>query len=438
MRDLVEAADTLLAGCRDDEEAEVYGLHRIVTRAEAGTSGELRQVSRAESLGLGLRLVSLGAAGPRTGYASTTDLGSRSLASVLASARAAAGVAVPDPADRLPVPLPLSSPAVPGLPDGSPVDDGVTTAVELARLGSSLDRRVRTVDVASWREERAEVVIVSSRGMRLRHGRRSVEVELAVVGDDASGSATGWAGQRADDDACDVGALAAEAVAGAVALLGPRRAVPPGLPVLLAPEVTATLLTALGRALTGPALDGHDPFRGPFGTPLAGPAVRLVDDALSPLAPAAGPFDDEGLPRQATTLLDAGRLAGALHSSATAGPGELSTGSARRGSHRSLPVVGPTLLRLVPTDEPLAGDAVLVRELSGEGAGIRPVTGRVDVGVVAHLLRDGEPAGRLPVLPLATTLGDLWSAVVAVSGDARTIPGFPVVAPTVMIPSGLL
>jgi hypothetical protein len=66
------------------------------------------------------------------------------------------------------------------------------------------------------------------------------------------------------------------------------------------------------------------------------------------------------------------------------------------------------------------------------------VTGRIDVGVVAHLLRDGVPAGRLPVLPLATTLGELWSSVVAVAGNIRTVPGLPVLAPTVMIRPGLL
>lgn len=436
MRDLADAADALLAECRGAEEAEVYGLHRMETRVQAGTGGELRQVSRAETLGLGLRLVALGAAGARTGYASTTDLGDRGLASALASARAAADRALPDPFDRLPAPRLLAAPTTPGLPDGAPVDDGVATAVDLARLGCSLDSRVRAVDLASWREERAEVSVVSTRGVRARHGRRSVEVEIAVVGQDDDGSVTGWAGRRGDD-ACDVAALAAEAVAGATALLGPPHTPPAGLPLLLAPEVTATLLAALGRALTGPALNGHGPFRGPPGTELAGPAVTLVDDGLSPLAAAAGPFDDEGLPRQVTGLLDRGRLAGELHSSATAGPGD-STGNARRSSHRSPPVVAPTFLRLTPTDDVVAADGILVRQLSGEGAGIRPVTGRIDVGGVAHLLRDGAPAGRLPLLPLSTTLGALWSAVVAVGRDGRAVPGSPVLAPTVMIRPGLL
>ncbi|WP_369251696.1 metallopeptidase TldD-related protein [Geodermatophilus amargosae] len=436
MRDLAATAEALLAGCRGDEEAEVYGLHRVVTRVETSTGGELRQVSRAETLGVGLRLVIDGAAGARTGYASTTDLGDDGLGTALTAARAAAVTASPDPADRLPEPRRLPSPGVPGLPTGTDVDAGVRTAVELARAGGSLDPRVRTVDLASWREECSEVSIVSTRGVRVRHGRRTVEIELAVVGEGADGSATGYAGRC--DDADDVAALAAEAVAGAVALLGPRRELPPGLPVLLSPDVTATLLTALGRTLTGPALDGAGPFRGPLGTSLASEAVTLDDDGPSPLAAPAGPFDDEGQPRQVTRLLDRGRLVGALHTSATAPPGTPSTGSARRGSHRSLPGVGPTLLRLTPTVELPAAAAVLVHQLSGEGAGIRPVTGRVDVGLVACLLDDGVPAGRLPILPLSTTFGELWSRVVAVSENGRAVPGFPVVAPTVMIRPGLL
>ncbi|MGY1717255.1 TldD/PmbA family protein [Geodermatophilus sp. SYSU D01106] len=440
MRDPERCADTLLARCSGAEQAEVYGLHRVVTRVEAGTGGELRQVSRAETLGLGLRLVVTGEAGPRAGYASTTDLGDDGLAAVLAAARAAAAAAAPDDGDRLPAPQPVPSAAVPGLPFGADAQDGVAVAVELARRAGALDRRVSTVDLASWREELAEVTVVSTRGVRVRHGRRSVETEVAVVGEDEHGTATGYAGRRHGGAAMesDVEALAIQAVAGATALLGPRHELPAGLPVLLAPEASAALVGALGRALTGPALAGAGPFRGAPGSVLASPAVTLVDDALSRLAPAAGPVDDEGVPRRVTTLLDRGQLAGALQSTGTAEPGTPSTGSALRSSHRSLPVVGPTLLRLVPTAEPTVGDAVVVRQLSGEGAGVRPVTGRIDVGAVAHLLRDGRPAGRLPVLPLATTLGELWGAVVAVAGDGIALPASPVLAPTVMLRPGLL
>lgn len=436
MSDLLDVADAVLARAAGKEDIEVYGLHRVSTRVEADGDGEVRQVARSEVRGIGVRVV----VGDRTGYASTTDLGDRGLAATLDAARSAARLAPADPRDRLPSPAPLPGTTMPGLPPADDLGTGMALARELARQARARDRRVRTVDTASWHEERTDVAVASTRGTRAGHGRRSVAVDVGVVSQDRHGPASGygeWWGRRTAD--CDGRTVVEEAVDEAVALLGAPQKDPVGhLPVLLAPAVTDPLLAALGRSLTGPALSGRGPFEADGDDLLAATVVTLVDDGLHPGTPTATPFDDEGLPRRTTELIRAGRLVGALHSSASAPPGGESTGNARRGSHRSLPVVAPTTLRLLPAGDVRSPHAVVVRQLTGEGAGIRPVTGRIDVGLVAHLLRDGEVAGRLPLVPWSTTLGDVWSAVVAVGDDGRAVPTSPVLASTVMLPPGSL
>jgi predicted Zn-dependent protease len=60
------------------------------------------------------------------------------------------------------------------------------------------------------------------------------------------------------------------------------------------------------------------------------------------------------------------------------------------------------------------------------------VTGRVSLGGVGYLLRDGEPAGRLPTLPIATSMRSLLAELVAVGDDARVVAGQSLLAPTLV------
>ena len=436
MTELDAAVEALLAGCRTGEDLEVYGLHRLTTRIDAVADGELRWVGRAETRGLGVRLVSA----ERTGYASTTDLGPAGLRAVLAAARSAARLAGRDLGSRLPDSA-LHARAVsgcsPSLAD-TPLDDKVALTVDLARRCSTADPRIRT-DLASYQEERATVTIASSRGVRARHERGWAELEIVTVGDDARGSATGYGHRwKLSPQELDVAAVAEEAVRSAADLLGPRQVLPTGLPVLFAPEVTAAVVAAIGRAFSGPALAGRGPFAGLSGRSVAAPTVTLVDDGLCVSSPNAAPFDDEGVPRQLTPLITDGLAVGALHSAGTAPPGQRSTGNARRGSHRSLPVVAPTTLRLLPVGDVQPAEAVHVRQMSGEGAGFRPVTGSVDVALIGNLVRNGAPAGPLGPVPCSTTLSELLRQLTAVGEDARVVSGSPVLAPTVMLCPGLL
>ena len=75
---------------------------------------------------------------------------------------------------------------------------------------------------------------------------------------------------------------------------------------------------------------------------------------------------------------------------------------------------------------------ICIQQLSGAGAGVSVRTGRISVGGIGYLTRDGEPAGRLATLPLAGTLPAFLAGIISVGEDGRVVPDRAVLAPTVL------
>jgi PmbA protein len=438
MKAVLQLARRVLDGAAGGSgDLEAYVEHRVVTTVQAGTGGGVRHVGRAETRGVGVRAV----LGEHGGYASTTDVSDDGLNNVVARARAnlvvsdadSAGAELPSPVTAEPVDG-LCLPAMTGLP----LDVKLALVTDLARRVTSLDRRVRRLDTAQWRDEHRRVAVVSTRGVSAAYESAFAELWCDALGDDEHGDATDysyWWGR--DPTAIDVEGLASEAVSRTVGLLGPAAPGHAVDTVVLDPDVTGLLLDALGRALTGGAMGNRrSPFAGRLGERVAADSIRLVDDGAFAGAPGGAPVDDEGVPRRRTPLVDGGVLVGAMHTTATAASisDATSTGNARRSSHKAAPRAAPTVLRLAPTGarEPVAGDAAYLQQISGSVAGISAVTGRVSLGGVGFLMRDGEPAGRLPTVPIATSLQALLSELVSVDADARVVPDVPVLAPTLV------
>ncbi|MDQ3781497.1 MAG: metallopeptidase TldD-related protein, partial [Actinomycetota bacterium] len=381
--------------------------------------------------------------GEQVGYASTADISEDGIASVMARARANASVAEPDPAGaRLPDTVAVS--AVEGLCHPAlgamPLSAKVTAVRDLAGRVTSLDPRVQRIDTAQWRDEHTSVAVVSTRGVRAAHSRGFAELWSDALGADQWGAASDygyWWGR--DPDAADPEQIAAEAVSRTTRLLGPQSPAPVSRLLLLDPAVSAVLLDAVGRGLTGGALgSGRSPFAGRRGERVGPSILGLVDDGRYQAAPAAAACDDEAVPRRRTALIEAGMLTGALHSTATAAAtATSSTGNARRSSHKASPRVAASTLRLAATEpvESLLGgldDAICVQQLTGAEVGISAVAGRISVGGIGYRLRGGEPAGRLPTLPVAATLTGFLTGIMSVGDDARVIPDRGCLAPTVL------
>lgn len=446
MSDLLELADHVLQAARAGEDIEVYAVHRISTTIQAGTGGEVRSVARAQTRGVGVRLIT----GNRMGYASTADLRTASLALTAERARRNAGLGDIDLANLLP--SPTEAPASPERDANplatTPLEHKIALVTELASSVVALDPRVRSLDTAEYHDEQREVAVASTRGVRTQDSRTFVELWADALGEDEHATASDYAYWCGPDGAeIDVHSLARTAVDRTTRLLGPVAKVPRASPVILDRNVAAELLAVVGRACTGVAMaSGRSPLPGRVGSVVGAACVSVVDDGLLRSSPAAASYDDEGVARRRTDLITDGRIAGALHSTATAaavGAGASSTGNARRASHKSAPRAAPTTLVLRPTVSHArlladAGEAVYVQQLSGAGVGISAITGRVNVGCVGWVLRNGEAVGRVATIPLAGTLSTVMRAVTAVGDDTEQIPFTPVRASTVLCDGQLL
>lgn len=417
------------------DEVEVYVEHRVITTVQASTGGELRDIGRSDILGIGVRATS----GDRVGYASTTDITDRGLNAVVAKAHANAGVSDTDhPGALLPAPgtAAMGGDLCPATLTEMPLKAKVSLVTSLARLVTSLDPRVPRLDTAQWRDERRHVAIASTRDLAGSYESAFAELWSDALGEDNYGTASDYAYWWGRDlGAVDVAAVAAEAVGRTVRLLGPAATILESDPVILDPAVSGVLLEAIGKGLTGGALGNRrSPFAGRLGERVAASFVQLSDDGTTGEMPRAAPFDDEGVPRQHTQLIRDGVMVGAMHNTATAATdeGSVSTGNAHRSSYKALPRTAATALRLAPSPNPPAdgGNATYLQQVSGSGAGISPATGRVSLGGVGFVIRDGEPAGRIPAKPIATDLLTILHELVCIHDDAQISSDRPVLAPT--------
>jgi PmbA protein len=206
--------------------------------------------------------------------------------------------------------------------------------------------------------------------------------------------------------------------------------------------VAASFIGIIGSMLSAESVQrGRSLFADREGDEIADPALALADDATDPEGPASAPFDGEGSPSRRTPLIENGRLLTFLFDARTARRGgRATTANASRGSYRSPPSVGTTNLVLEPGDRRLeelfreAGDGLYVTEVAGLHSGVNPVSGTFSVGASGRLVENGEPAGPVRELTIASDLVSMLQAVRAVGSEARWVPlGGSVKAPPILI-----
>ncbi|MFF5174759.1 TldD/PmbA family protein [Micromonospora sp. NPDC000089] len=236
------------------------------------------------------------------------------------------------------------------------------------------------------------------------HGRA---VEAAMDGIARAGGADGVARLCADRLAdLDGVALGARAAAKARAAAEPVELPPGRYQVVLEPAAVADLLHNLAwYGFNGKRYAERQSFA-ELGAAQFDPAVTLVDD---PLHGAVLPYDLEGVPRRALTLVEAGRTAAVAHdrrSGAEAGTG--STGHGTAGAATFGPI--PQNLRLLPATEASTGTD---RPTTGGTAGPDAAGGTaVDAGGpgagAAGAVADPDTAALVAGVERGLLVSDFW------------------------------
>lgn len=417
-------------GIRTETELEVYVEYSRTTTVKV-FGGEVESVASAEPRGLGVRAIDRG----RVGYSYTADLSDhgvdKALVEALDNLRAADTdeyQALPAGGADYPVIPDLWRPGVASTSLDRKVD--IALAAERAALAA---RDVDTVETAEYSDEESRIAIISTQGVEVQ-GEQSFCFAYAVAlageaGDRQSGLGFTTAREPGELDPVAAGAEAAEK---ARALVGARPCKTGLYTVVFSRETAAALVGLIVSALSADAIQkGRSVFGGRLGEAIGSEKVTLLDDGLAPGGLGTSPFDAEGVPQQATVLVQNGILRNILHDVYTArkeGPQGSSTGNARRQSYRGLPTVGISNLVVSPGSGSLSdllgrvGSGLYVEDLSGLHSGVNPVSGEISVGATGRIIEAGRAGQPVREVTIATDFVRMLRSVCDIADDSRWIP----------------
>jgi PmbA protein len=436
MSDLVALASSVVEKAQPGEGMEVYVVRGSETEVRA-YEGSVESLTSADSSGVGIRVVLEGteAEGSRLGFAWAGSLDRAVIEAALADARDNARYATPDPDVVLARPDGASVVEQDLWDDGvtaTPMDDKIALALELERATRAADDRVRQVSSADYSDERAEMALASTTGIRswARRTTAFVSVDaIAGVGADTQ-TGTGFSVGRAPAD-LDPDEAMGEAVQRATRLLGAQKAQSGRYTVVFDPRVVSTLLSVMASALSGEAVvKGRSFFAGRIGESVANAAVTLVDDPTDSRAFSASTYDAEGLACRRNVLISDGMLRMFVFDTVSARRAQMqSTGSAVRGGFAGTPSAGCRALVLQPgtkgADDILAsvGEGLYVQSVTGIHSGVNTVSGDFSVGAEGLMIRAGALAEPVREVTVASTLQRMLQSIVEIGGDLRWLPG---------------
>jgi PmbA protein len=379
--------------------------------------GAVEHLTQATQRGLGVRVVVCG----RVGYAYSEELASQALDWMLDEAVENAS-------------LQRSTDGF--LPEGAPLGDytlgsdvsnvALEAKVQAARGVEATireDNRTKQVMYAYYGERDSDVMLSSTNGADGTYRRGIVGLGgVFVMGDGSSlkqGGDVDWATSIRD---LDPGRTALTLTERTGRLLGARTLETGRYTAYFEPKAFARLLAAFWPMWSGVAItEGKSRLAGRLGETIASSLVTIVDDPTLPNGLRSRPFDAEGTPARAITLVDNGVLSAYLTSTAIARTlNVLPSGHAAR-SYRGFMDVSPSNLFLAPGSGAQPRDGVLVTDLAGLHAGTDTITGefsvqalglRMESGAASYPVENFAVAGDfLTLLGNVTSVGDRieWS-----------------------------
>ena len=418
-RELVARARAAGARAADAVVTESEGL------AVGVRLGEVEKLKRARRRRAGLRVL----VGDSTAIVSTADFTRDALAALATDACALARVTAPDPHAGLPDPddlardtpdLALWDPSV----ERVEPDDAIAWARAAERAALDASPEITNSEGAEVATDSGTVAYASSLGFARSY--RGSHASLWVVP-----VATRDGGMQRDSWYTSARALAAldapeavgrEAARRTLRRLGARRAPTCECPVVWDPETATSLLRHLAGAIAGGSLYRRMSFLlDALGTPIASPAVTIVDDPLRPGGFASRPFDGEGVAQRRRTVVERGVLATyLLDSYAARRLGLRTTGHASR-SVGDAPSAGPTNFYLEAGPHAPAEiirsvtKGLYVTELIGFGVNL--TTGDYSRGAAGLWIENGELAHPVEEITIAGNLRDMLRGIAMVGND---------------------
>lgn len=195
------------------------------------------------------------------------------------------------------------------------------------------------------------------------------------------------------------------------------------MPVIFTPGGLIAILLSLGLALDGKNVFlGASPLRDKLGQQIAHPSFTLIDDPTVDYGPNSSAFDNEGVLRRVTPLVESGILRSFVYDLDTASRADKHpTG---HGTNRSLTnlVMSPGD---IPFEEMVAGlkEGLMVHEFLGLGQG-NPINGEFSVNVfLGYKIEGGRITGRVKDVMLAGNAFAALKDITAISKEREWVSG---------------
>jgi PmbA protein len=403
------------------EQAEVFFVENEVTKV-GFEANVLKSAEVEETRGVALRVVADG----RLGFAASSDLSveDRLISNALESARYGDALPLRFPGPQSGIPVKIFDERVTTLSIerlieiGREMVDLVRGADPDAHVGVNLERGVRRAEVRN--SSGAQAMVVQSPLEIMLNVERVRGDDVLIVYDFFS--TTVW-----DDEYL----LAARQIARKLELACELTTICSGtMPVLFSPKGATVLGLPLMLGLDGKNVYRRiSPMAGKIGEKLFDSKLTVVDDPTLDGRPGSAPYDDEGVPKRRSVLIEDGVVRGFLYDLKTAAQsGVESTGSGSRGLF-SPPSPSPSNLVLASGETSLADiladiqEGLLVDTPLGLGQGNVVSGAFANTLGLAYKIERGEIIGRVKDVSIAGNVYDVLGDIAAISRESEWVYG---------------
>jgi len=195
------------------------------------------------------------------------------------------------------------------------------------------------------------------------------------------------------------------------------------MPVIFTPQGFIAILLSLGLAVDGKnAHLGASPLRDKLGEQIADPSFTLVDDPFIDYGPKTSAFDNEGMARKVTPLVEKGVLKNFIYDLDTAG--RAGTQPSGHGSSRSFTnlVIEPGATSLDSMIQDVK-EGLMVTDFLGLGQG-NPINGEFSLNVfLGYKIENGKLVGRVKDVMLAGNAFNALKDITAISQEREWVSG---------------
>lgn len=388
--------------------------------------GQVEQLKESGSRALGLRVFQ----GRRTASTTTSDLSREGIAQLVSGAMALVRVTSEDPYAGLPEREEFGS--ISGDLDlyyedvySLPARQRIEYAQRAEAAAMAADTRIQNSGGGSFDAATGRKILVNSRGFAGESRRSSCAISAQPIAQSEDGRMQRdywYSSQRSLRLLDSPESVGAEAARRTLRKLGARKISTQRVPLVFAPEVASSILSAILGAVNGNAVYRSSSFlAGKLGETVGGANLTIIDDGTMVGGFGSSYFDGEGLPTRRKAVLDKGVLTSYLLNTYTARKlGTQSTGNASRGLGGS-PGISAGNFYLEPGEQSpeqiIAGVSrgFYVTDLIGHG--INVVTGDYSHGAAGLWIENGELAYPVEEITVAGNLKEMLHNISSIGSD---------------------